>query len=124
ERWIERWGPEATARLVEQNNRRPELYLRPVGVTATDALATLSGESFDASLVDAFPDSLRLAQPGDLSRALEVIPAVVQDPAAAMVVRFADIPDGSLVLDMAAAPGGKTAGLADGDRRVIASDLS
>lgn len=124
DRWIRRWGSEATADLVEKNNRRPDLYLRPVGATAAEALAALSGEGVEVSLVAGFPDSLRLGRPGDLGRALELIPAVVQDPAAASVVRFADIPEGSLVLDMAAAPGGKTVGLADADRRVIASDLS
>lgn len=124
ERWIERWGIEDAARLVEQNNRRPELYLRPVGMTVDESIETLSSEDIEATSVEGFPDSLRLAQAGDLGRALAVVPAVVQDPAAAMVVRFAAIPEGTLVLDLAAAPGGKTVGLADGDRRVVGSDLS
>src|SRR5690606_21166638 len=32
ERWLERWAFTEVERLVDANNRRPELYIRPVGV--------------------------------------------------------------------------------------------
>src|SRR5690606_21385297 len=50
--------------------------------------------------------------------------AVVQDPAAALVVRYAAVPEGSTVLDLCAAPGGKALGLAERAGYVAAADLS
>src|SRR5690606_23898654 len=77
-----------------------------------------------AELVPLFPDSVWIPPPTGPGDALAVVPGVVQDPAAAMVVRYADFPVAGTVLDLAAAPGGKTVGLADGSRYVVASDSS
>jgi 16S rRNA (cytosine967-C5)-methyltransferase len=52
------------------------------------------------------------------------VPAVVQDPAAALVVRYAAVPEGATVLDLCAAPGGKALGLAERAGHVAAADLS
>jgi 16S rRNA (cytosine967-C5)-methyltransferase len=52
------------------------------------------------------------------------VPAVVQDPAASLVVRYADIPAGATVADVCAAPGGKALALAGGAGFVAAADLS
>ncbi|HEX8393665.1 MAG TPA: transcription antitermination factor NusB [Longimicrobium sp.] len=123
-RWMERWGPEAALALVEANNRRPELYIRPLGVGVDEAAARLRAAEIEAAPVSWSPDSLRIPAPGTASEALTAVPAVVQDPAAALVVRYADVPAGATVLDLAAAPGGKALGLADGAGRVAAADLS
>lgn len=122
ERWLARWGVEETRLLVESNNRRPELYLRPVDPEA--APDALEKAGIPADRVENFPDSLRLHDSADLTRALSILPSVVQDPAAAMVGRYASVGAGSLVLDLTAAPGGKTVDLAAGGARVVASDLS
>jgi 16S rRNA (cytosine967-C5)-methyltransferase len=55
---------------------------------------------------------------------LAVIPAVVQDPAAGLVTRYADVPKGALVADLCAAPGGKALELAERARYVMAADVS
>lgn len=124
ERWVERWGAEEAGRLVDANNTRPDLYLRPIGVSAPKAIQRLKGAGVEAERVEYFPDSVRVDPAGGPLEALGVLPSVVQDPAAAMVVRYADFPTGSRVVDLSAAPGGKTIGLAGNGYEVVASDLS
>jgi 16S rRNA (cytosine967-C5)-methyltransferase len=124
ERWIARWGAEAARTLVEANNTRPELYLRPVGIGVDEALVRLESAGFLAEPVSFAPDSLRLLPPGSALNALQAIPAVVQDPAAALVVRYAAVPAGATVLDLCAAPGGKAIGAAAAGAFVAAADLS
>jgi 16S rRNA (cytosine967-C5)-methyltransferase len=124
ERWAARWGIEETRALVEANNRRPELYLRPLGTSAAEALGRLGAAGVAAEPVALSPDSVRVLPPAGPREALEAVPAVVQDPAAALVVRFAAVPRGALVLDLCAAPGGKAAAMATRAARVVAADLS
>lgn len=124
ERWLRLWGFDATLELVEANNRRPELFLRPIGQSPQSALDDLAAAGIGAEPVELFPDSLRVLPPHAAAAALAATPAVVQDPAAATVVRFAAVPPGAVVLDLCSAPGGKAAGAADTAARVVAADLS
>jgi 16S rRNA (cytosine967-C5)-methyltransferase len=127
ERWLSRYGPDAARRLVEANNRRPELYLRILGdVAAGTALLLEAGMAVEP--VDGAPRSLRLTG-GSVAEALEAAPAIVQDPAAGLVVTYASAPAGSTVIDLAAAPGGKALALAcdepcAGPAFVVAADAS
>ncbi len=125
ERWVERWGAEEASRLVEANNRRPGIYLTPAhGVAPGEAVQTLAAAGIAAEEVPGFPTSVRLEDPANPAAALEALPGVVQDPAAASVVRYAAFPPGARVLDLSAAPGGKTIGLASSASYVVAADLS
>lgn len=124
ERWIARWGGEDARALVEADNLRPELYLRPLGLSVDDARARLGEAEIASEPVPVSPDSVRILPPAGAAEALAAVPAVVQDPAAALVVRYADVPEGATVLDVCAAPGGKALGLADRAGRVVAADLS
>lgn len=124
ERWIGRWGPAQARVLVEANNRRPELYIRPLGVSVDEARARLRAAEIEAHPVEFAPDSLHVPAPAPVADVLTAVPAVVQDPAAALVVRYAEIPDGATVLDACAAPGGKALGLAERAGKVVAADLS
>jgi 16S rRNA (cytosine967-C5)-methyltransferase len=123
ERWIRNFGADDTRALVEANNRRPELYIRPIGVTAAEAVARLETAGLEAELVPFAPDAVRIVPPGGVLEVLDAVPAVVQDPAAGLVVRYADIPPGSRVLDLCAAPGGKAIALAEDAEYLAASDL-
>jgi 16S rRNA (cytosine967-C5)-methyltransferase len=124
ERWIARWGAAEARALTEADNLRPVLYIRPLGVPVDEARARLAEAEIAAETVDFAPDSLRIPPPASAAQVLAVVPAVVQDPAAALVVRYADVPAGAEVIDLCAAPGGKALGLAERAGRVAAADLS
>lgn len=124
ERWVGRWGAEEARQLVEADNERPELFLRPIGIEIAEALRRLEAGGIEAGAVEGFPDSVRIAPGTGPLAALAAVPAVVQDPAAAMVVRYAAVAGAARVVDLAAAPGGKTVGLAASAEYVVAADLS
>lgn len=124
ERWLERWGFEETERLVMANNERPELYIRPLRLPAEEAAERLAEHGVEASVDATFPRSLQIASAADPAAVLGIVPAVVQDPAAALVVDFAAIGEGDTVLDLCSAPGGKTVGLAERAVYTAAADLS
>jgi 16S rRNA (cytosine967-C5)-methyltransferase len=124
ERWIDRWGADDARALVDADNLRPELYIRSLGVSLDQARARLGEAEIAAEEVDFAPDSLRILPPATAAQALAAVAAVVQDPAAALVVRYADVPEGADVIDLCAAPGGKALGLAERAGRVAAADLS
>lgn len=124
ERWLARWGTEDTLRLVEANNKRPELFLTPAGLSAEAALRTLEEAGIAAEPVEGFPTSVRIVPPHGPVEALAAVPAVIQDPAAAMVVRYCDFPSSATILDLSAAPGGKSTTLAADASFLVAADLS
>jgi 16S rRNA (cytosine967-C5)-methyltransferase len=124
ERWLRRWGTADAAALIEANNRRPELYLRPLGVERDEASRRLEVGGIGAEAVAFSRTTLRILPPATALEALALVPAVVQDPAAALVVEYAAVPEGAEVLDLCAAPGGKALGMAECAGRVMAADLS
>jgi 16S rRNA (cytosine967-C5)-methyltransferase len=124
ERWVARWGAADARALVEADNARPELYVRPLDLSLEEAAARLHAAGVEAVPVPFSPDSLRILSPAGAAEALAAVPAVVQDPAAALVVRYAAVPQGGTVLDVCAAPGGKSLGLAEHAAHVAAADLS
>lgn len=124
ERWVARFGPDGARALVEANNSRPELYIRPVRVPVDEAVRRLRAVGIDAEPVPFAPDALRIAPPAGAREVLAEVPAVVQDPAAGLVVRYAAVPDGAVVADLCAAPGGKAVALAEHARYVVAADVS
>ncbi len=124
ERWTEQWGIESTRRLVEANNRRPDLYIHPLGIAAASARQRLRGRGIATAEVAIAPDALQVVPPGTAKDALAAVPAVVQDPAAQLVTRYTAAPDGARVLDLCAAPGGKALALAQRAGFVVAADLS
>jgi 16S rRNA (cytosine967-C5)-methyltransferase len=111
ERWVARLGVADAAALVEANDRRPDLYIRPVGMTVAEARSALAAAGIHTEPVARAPDALRLVD-GSLTDALATVPAIVQDPAAGLVVRFAAPEAGATIADLCAAPGGKAIGLA------------
>lgn len=124
ERWLARWGFQEVERLVRANNQRPELYIRPVGLDSGEAVARLAAAGVTAEPVAFAPRSLRISTTADVPAVLDAVPAVVQDPAAALVAEYTSVPGGATVLDLCSAPGGKTVGMAEGAGFVAAADLS
>lgn len=123
ERWVGNFGAAEARALVEANNRRPELYLRAIGMTAPEAAARLAEAGIEAETLPFAPAALRLLTPGALHAALGTVPSIVQDPAAGLVVDYAAVPAGAWIVDLCAAPGGKALALAENARYLAAADI-
>jgi 16S rRNA (cytosine967-C5)-methyltransferase len=124
ERWVDRFGIEGTEGLLRWNNARPTLTAQP----ARADLVALSSRwarqgiaihpaPFDAGLM------VELSRPADLPGYREG-DFVVQNPAQALIVRYADVVQGASVYDACAAPGGKTIALGRRGGAVLAGDVS
>lgn len=106
ERWLERFGPETTRRLLESDNRpRPTFVF---GAPPADAVAEGLYEPLTA-----FPDCWRYLGEDDLNSRKEHLAGAIYaaDPATILAPALLAPTPGELVLDAAAAPGGKTSHL-------------
>ena len=124
DRWLARFGPEQTRRLLEWNDRRPRLVIQPARASMAElerrwSAAGISAKPavYGAGLVAerGRPDEL----PGFAEGAF-----VVQDPAQALLAWYADLPAGATVYDAAASPGGKTIALGREAGLVVAGDVN
>lgn len=122
DRWLERTGPEGVRARVEIDNQVPPLGFVPLGdpeaartaVEVAGGSARPAGRGSGALWVEGI----------DPAALLERVPGWVQDPGAALVGRYAAPPDGALVADVCAAPGGKALYLARRAAYVVAADRS
>lgn len=125
-RWTARWGERDTARLLASNNSEAPIFIRPWGLVREQLEATLESAGVHVEEGPLLPDSLRLTGPASFAD----MPAFrdglffVQDPGATLVSRYAAIPEGAIVADLCAAPGGKALELARTARLVVAADRS
>ena len=130
-RWLERWGPEATARFLAAGNGAPRYALRcTAGAAGLDALVdrleVVGAEPVRSQWLDDFVTVERL-QPVLRSGMITEGACAVQDEAAGLVVRALGPQPGEAVLDAAAAPGGKAVYAAlrmDNEGEVLALDVS
>lgn len=122
QRWVTRFGSEETESLLRANNRRASLVIQPARWSEDAIIASLEVAAipwrpapFRAGLVveGARPREL----PGFAAGAWQV-----QDPAQALVARYAAAGSG-VVFDACAAPGGKSLSLSRTARLVVANDL-
>ena len=128
-RWRERFGADATAQLIEWNDRLPRLVLQPRSADRNALSRRLESAGyrveeapFGAGLsVSRTPTAPRSPLPVSLPGYPEG-EFIVQDPAQVLVCRFAAVPSGARLYDACAAPGGKTVTLAQGGVRVTAGD--
>ncbi|EKP93737.1 ribosomal RNA small subunit methyltransferase RsmB [Thermaerobacter subterraneus DSM 13965] len=129
-RWLERLGPEETRRLLEANNRIPPLSAR-VNMLRADPrslAAALAAQGVAVEPGRFLPEALRLGHgvsPAELE-AFQQGALTWQDESSMLAVHVLDPRPGQLVLDVAAAPGGKSTHMAErmGDRgRVVACDV-
>lgn len=126
-RWIARWGEVETRALLQANNDEAPLVLRPIHAVREQVEAML--EAADIAVTDAplVPDSIQIAS---LVSSLTDLGAFkqglfhLQDPASTLVTKYAAVPEGSIVADLCAAPGGKSVELTRRAATVFASDLS
>lgn len=122
-RWLERFGEEATERLLAWNNGRPPLILQPARGDL-ESLQRLCWEAGVPARRAPYEAGLEVeaGRPAELPGFAEGR-FVVQDAAQALVARFAAAPPGALIYDAAAAPGGKTIALGRQARLVLAGEI-
>lgn len=123
-RWLARWGADDTRALLEWNNAHPPLVVQPAALSLDELAAGFDRAGirtfqapYGAGLVveESHPERL----PGFADGAF-----FVQDPAQALVVRFAGVPRGGAVYDACAAPGGKAMALSRTAGAVVAADAA
>ena len=114
---VARYGKVAVGKMEEVQSRTPVVDLTLRRGTAVDSIS--GGEVLPTG-------SLRLAAGGQISALPGFAEGTfwVQDAAAALAVRMLGDVSGLSVLDLCAAPGGKTLQLADGGAEVTALDIS
>ena len=118
-RWIRTLGPEAARALVEANNREPDIYIRPVGMKRSEAVRALAASGLcaaDSPGDDGGRRWIRLQPRTDPAEALRLVPGVIQDPAASLVVDYVAPDPGSVVARSVCGAGRQGPG-AERDRR-------
>ena len=126
-RWIARWGEEETRRLLQANNTEPPLVARPIHAVREQVEAMLEAAGVTVSDAPLVPDSIVLASPVSALTELGAFRQGLfhlQDPASTLVTKYAAVPEGAVVADLCAAPGGKSIELTRRASIVLASDAS
>jgi len=109
-RWLDRFGFDATVRWCEFNNQAPDITIRPRDPAQRDAIVRALHESgIDASACRFVADALQLS-PGMLGHLPREVrdQVIVQEEASQIVAHAVGARAGDRILDLCAAPGGKT----------------
>jgi len=123
-RWDARFGVEGTRDLLLWNDTPPPLVVQAARRGLEELEATFRAEGL---VVRKAPYGAGLQVEGRTPTLIPGFPEghfVVQDPAQAIVARFAAIPADATIYDACAAPGGKTTALGRVVRRVVAADAN
>jgi 16S rRNA (cytosine967-C5)-methyltransferase len=123
-RWLRRWSPDEVLRIVEHDNSPAPISFRPLGIPVPEAAARLKEGGWGFREVGSGIPCYYLDPGTDPARILEAVPGIMQDPAAALVTLYADLPSGGTVGDLCAAPGGKSLAVAQSGAYVLAADRS
>ncbi|MEK7401306.1 MAG: 16S rRNA (cytosine(967)-C(5))-methyltransferase RsmB [Gemmatimonadota bacterium] len=126
-RWVARWGEADTRLLLQANNTEPPLVARPVHAVREQVEAMLEAAGIQVGDTSLVPDSIVLNSPvGSLTTLGAFTQGLIhlQDPASTLVTKYAAFPEGAVVADVCAAPGGKAVELTRTATMVLASDAS
>jgi len=129
ERWIASFGIEETKAFVGANNQTPPATFRVVQTRAneTQVINRLESAGIKLEASELVPFAWRASNLNPVLRALaEKGEIYFQDEASQLVAETVEAQDADCILDLCAAPGGKTSLIADRvpNVRVVASDLS
>lgn len=129
-RWVAQFGEQTAERICEANNEPPRVSLRANALVGSrDALvARLQERGLDAEPSAVAPAGVLVRGGGNMALTPEYAAGLfsVQDESSMLVAEWVDPQPGERVLDCCAAPGGKTAHLAEKmqDRgEIIACDI-
>ncbi len=115
ERWLSAYGESETVELLWAGNEPPALWLRPAPGKLKPLCRELTNRQIRHEMEETPPKAVRLLQPIGQVHELPGYHQgwfVVQDRAAMRAAPFLDPQPGDRILDLCAAPGGKTAHLA------------
>lgn len=133
-RWEKQWGVEKTVRLLDWNNSPPPVYARvnTLKTNAADLVKTWAEEGVvsEAASRDWMPGNLafRLVNHPPIQKLRSFAEGFfyIQDPSTLLAPTMLDAKTGQAVLDVCAAPGGKTTYLAQmisNEGRIVAQDI-
>lgn len=130
ERWVKSFGVEEAEAFAKANNIMPPTAFRVVASKANDSavLAKLNEAGATLESSNVAQAAWRVSGATSLLRELSAAGEIyLQDEASQLVAQIVDAKPGERVLDLCAAPGGKTTQIADrsGDRAlIVAGDVS
>lgn len=130
ERWIESFGPATADSFARANNQQPPTAFRVVARQATEAdvISRLTAAGAKLAQSSIAPGAWRINGATALLRELATSGQIyIQDEASQLVAQSLNVQTGQRVLDLCAAPGGKTTLIADrvnDDATIIANDYS
>ncbi len=111
ERWLERFGPEETERLLERNNQRPAVILRAnrLRTDPDDLAARIHAEGIGCERSTVSSENVVLTGGGDVAELAAIREGLctVQDPSSTLIGTIPPAGRDLTVLDLCAAPGGK-----------------
>jgi 16S rRNA (cytosine967-C5)-methyltransferase len=134
ERWVDIWGIEEALRLLKHSQQIPELALRTceLGITTEGLIDILRRKGIKCRPGELVDTCVIVEDRGPLKGPVEKLPGYdqglfsVQDEAAAFVSKVVEPKSGEVVVDLCAAPGGKSLHMAElmGNKgRILAVDL-
>lgn len=135
ERWRQRWGEEPLARLLEWNNLPPPTYARVNTLKTSTEKLTVQWETEGVKFTPHHWDWTAEGLVFELAShpPLATLPSLqqglfyIQDPSTLLGVRIVNPQPGEKILDLCAAPGGKTTALAQlmhNQGSILARDVS
>lgn len=131
EKWIEQFGKTPTQKILEYNNKIPDIFVRRNSLLANkNRFEAMIAKNCEKSVNPVgFNKSYYRIKAGERFEKTDLFLAgqcTIQSPSSGWVVALLDAKDGKSVLDLCAAPGGKTALIAEvvPNSRILAADIS
>ncbi|WP_416198093.1 MAG: 16S rRNA (cytosine(967)-C(5))-methyltransferase [Sporanaerobacter sp.] len=129
-RWLEEFGEEFTEDLCKANNTRPKLNIRvnTLKIKREELKSLLESKGYIVSNTKYASDGLIIENPQGVIDTEEFRNGffIVQDESSMLVSQILDPKEGSLVLDLCSAPGGKTTHIAqkmNNNGEILARDI-
>ncbi len=116
-RWLDRFGREATERLLMANNERPGMALRVnrLRITPAEFRARLDAQQIPYTASEVLPHFVRVKTLSGIAQ-MDLFRTgmfTIQDESAALPCQLLDPKPGQRIIDLCAAPGGKSTNIAE-----------